>query len=187
MTSPSNSEKSSFLVLLEWLDPDLDQAGIKYERIRRGLINIFLKRGCQIADELADETFDRVTKNIDTLIEKYEGAPAAYFHAVARNVFLEYTRRPKSVELSSSLPAVSIHQSISDQDYDCFTDCLNELTPSQREFILSYYQFEKRIKIDHRLEMSERMGISPEHLRVKAFRLRHQLQKCFDKCRKKHL
>ena len=49
-------------MLLEWLDPNLDLAGEKYEEIRRGLIKIFGYRGCSDAEGLADETINRVAR-----------------------------------------------------------------------------------------------------------------------------
>ena len=50
----------SFEALLGWLDPDRERAGIKYEQIRSGLISFFTGRGHCEAEDLADETINRV-------------------------------------------------------------------------------------------------------------------------------
>jgi hypothetical protein len=56
-----NSEK--FNMLLQWLGPTPESAGEKYEQIRRGLIQIFLWHGATDAEDLADETINRVANN----------------------------------------------------------------------------------------------------------------------------
>ena len=48
-----------FDTLLDWLDPDRERAGHRYETIRLRLIKIFTSRGCPEAEELADETINR--------------------------------------------------------------------------------------------------------------------------------
>jgi hypothetical protein len=44
--------QEAFDALLDWLDPDREQAGIKYEQIRLRLIKIFTGRGCSDAEDL---------------------------------------------------------------------------------------------------------------------------------------
>src|SRR5262245_21687271 len=48
--------------LLLWLNPDRDKAGEKYEWIRKRLIKIFVCRGCNVPEELADKTINRVAR-----------------------------------------------------------------------------------------------------------------------------
>ncbi len=50
--------------LLAWLDPDRDRAGAKYEAIRTRLIKVFVCRGCPEAEDLADETINRVASKL---------------------------------------------------------------------------------------------------------------------------
>ena len=56
--------QEDFDALLAWLDPEREQAGLKYEQIRGSLIKIFTGRGCTDPEELADETINRVTAKI---------------------------------------------------------------------------------------------------------------------------
>lgn len=55
-------EAERFDNLLRLLDLDRDVAGDKYERLRRKLIKFFEWNACFPAEDLADETFDRVGK-----------------------------------------------------------------------------------------------------------------------------
>ena len=54
--------QATFDRLLHWLDPEPTQAGAKYERIRHKLVKIFVYRGSNIPEDLADETINRVAE-----------------------------------------------------------------------------------------------------------------------------
>src|SRR5262252_5862531 len=82
----------TFAQLLNWLAPDPDRAGEKYEQIRRGLIKIFRCRGSSIPEELADETINRVAGKLAEIVTNYVGEPGSYFYAVADKIYLEYSR-----------------------------------------------------------------------------------------------
>ena len=85
--------QEDFDALLAWLDSDRERAGIKYEQIRSSLIKIFTGRGCLDAEELADETINRVTRKIKDIKSEFRGDPALYFFGVAKMLLLEYKRR----------------------------------------------------------------------------------------------
>lgn len=84
---------TGFKALLDWLDSDHQKAAEKYEKIRRRLITIFVSRGFQDAEDLADLTFNRVAARMDQLVQAYIGDPARYFLGVARNLMLEQAAR----------------------------------------------------------------------------------------------
>ena len=65
---------------------------------------------------------------------------------------------------------------------DCLRSCLQKLSKDKRELIVAYYARDKQAKIDHRTEMAQRLGISVETLRVKAFRIRVTLEQCLERC-----
>src|SRR5215510_991230 len=77
----------------DWLDSDREQAGIKYEDIRRRLIKIFTGRACVEAEDLADETINRVSSRLSVIKEEFKGDRARYFFGVANKVYMEYMRR----------------------------------------------------------------------------------------------
>ena len=53
---PDEMNQEQFEQLLNWLDRDRDKAGAKYEAIRKRLIKLFVCRGCDAAEDLADQT-----------------------------------------------------------------------------------------------------------------------------------
>ncbi len=122
MTIKTEITQDSFERLLDWLDADREQAGRKYESIRSRLILIFYQRGCHLAEELADETIDRVARKTANLLGNYRGEPALYFYGVAKNIFLEYTRKPKSAEL----PAAVTQEKTGSEDIEDYYQCLEE-------------------------------------------------------------
>jgi len=168
--------------VLEWLDPDRTVAGEKYESIRKRLIKIFQARGCHVAEELADETIDRVTMKARVLAQEYHGEPALYFYAVAKRVFLEFTRKPKSEELPESLARTDGGDARRHEYQVCLERCLAKLPADQCALIIQYYEGEKQEKINRRKHLQEKLRISSEALRVKALRIRSALRKCVLRC-----
>ena len=71
--------QEAFDALLDWLDSDREQAGIKYEQIRSRLIKIFTGRGCIGPEDLADETINRVTRKLKEIQNEFTGDRARYF------------------------------------------------------------------------------------------------------------
>jgi DNA-directed RNA polymerase specialized sigma24 family protein len=65
---------------------------------------------------------------------------------------------------------------------DCLRNCLQTLSPDNRELILQYYQGEKGEKIENRKKLIDRLGIPVNTLRMRALRLREKLQSCVEEC-----
>jgi RNA polymerase sigma factor (sigma-70 family) len=171
--------QEAFDQLLVWLNPDREQAGNRYEQIRLRLIKIFACRGCVEPEELADETINRVIRKLTEIKESYEGDPALYFYGVAQKVHLEYIRRKP---VPTDLPPQPEPVEEAEQEYECLERCMQKLTPQNREFVIQYYQQEKRAKIDNRRELAERLGIALNALRIRAHRLRATLHECVRQC-----
>jgi DNA-directed RNA polymerase specialized sigma24 family protein len=146
----------AFEQLLFWLNPNREQAGRKYEEIRRKLIKIFTGRGCICPEELADETMNRVTRKVPEIIGNYVGDPSLYFCGVAHNVHLEYVRKKPNL----LPPPAPDPPEETERDYECLEQCMERLTSKSRELVLEYYQAEKRAKIDRRKELASRLGIA---------------------------
>ena len=173
--------QEAFDKMLAWLDPNRDQAGKKYEEIRRRLMKIFTCRGCTEADALADETINRVTRKVETVAEDYKGDPALYFYGVARKVHLEYVRRKPPQVQPPTLPTAEQGDEI-EHEFDCLERCMQRLTPDNRELVLQYYREEKQAKINHRRLLAEQLGIALNALRIRAYRIRAVLQQCVHNC-----
>lgn len=164
--------------MLAWLDPRREEAGQKYEHIRLRLIKIFTCRGCIGPEDLADETINRVSKKLSEIQSDYEGDPARYFYGVAIKVHLEYLRRKPP----PPPPPVRDDTESLEKEYACLEECVQKLTPANRDLVVQYYQEEKRAKIEHRKQLADQFGIALNALRIRAHRIRTTLQQCVQSC-----
>lgn len=174
----------NFDELLSWLHPDRDQAGKKYEDIRRRLIRVFIHRGCTTAEDLADETITRVTRKVLEVKAAYNSGddPALYFYGVARNVYREYLKRRPVPLLSPPTAPPPEGTDESSLQYDCLEKCLKLLTPQNRELIMEYYHSAEEAKIENRKKLASRLGLALNALRIRAHRIRAELKKCVLEC-----
>ena len=170
--------KEAFEQLLAWLDEDRDRAADKYEQIRIRLIKLFEIRGCTNSEDLADDTIDRVARRVHEVAGTYEGNPALYFHGVARMVYLEYLRKQPRLAPSPYKDAAEE----TERRFACLDGCLDRLSLSNRELILHYYEDEKKSAKDVRREIADRLGISPNAVRIRAHRIRDFLSRCVRDC-----
>ncbi len=168
----------SFEALLCWLDPNREQAGKKYEQIRTGLINFFTGRGHCEAEDLADETINRVISRLHEVSNQITGERSRYFFGVARKVQLEYLRR----KIPHAPPESTTDSDRVELEYRCLEECMAKLSPESHDLVLRYYQAEGRDKIEKRKRMAEELGIAPNALRIRAYRIRTALQKCLEQC-----
>ncbi len=173
--------EENFELLLRWLDPDAEAAARKYERIRSGLIRIMRGRGCHEAEDLTDQTFDRVSGKLSKIIETYKGDPALYFYGVAGKLVQEWSRKAfLNVELQQ-LVSIPFDQNISD-DLEWLAKCLNELSASDKDLIIEYYQDLESSRIRHRQNLAQQLGVAISVLQVRTSRIRKQLSECLVKC-----
>jgi DNA-directed RNA polymerase specialized sigma24 family protein len=163
---------------LSWLHPEPDKAGEKYKDIQRRLIKIFICRGCDRPEDLADETINRVILKAGEISDDYVGDPALYFFGVARYVHHEYLReKPKPQPLP---PAKE--PSGSEEEYKCLEQCIESLPQRSKELFLQYYREEAKTKKENRKGLAEKLGIPLNALRIRAFRIRMNLQACVVEC-----
>lgn len=172
--------EEQFNQLLAWLDADPGRAGEKYEVIRRRLITIFLNRQCDEAEDLADETINRVAKRVGVLKDDYVGEPALYFYGVAKKVFMEYLRQRNRKPLQP--PPLATSQSELEPQLKCLDECMEKLKPASRELILHYYQEHKQAKISSHKEMRDLLKLKAGALRARTHRIRVKLEKCVLEC-----
>jgi DNA-directed RNA polymerase specialized sigma24 family protein len=170
--------QEAFDALLDWLDSDREQAAIKYEEIRARLVQIFTGRSCPEAEDLADETINRVTSRLSEIREEFTGDRSRYFFGVANKVYLEYMRRKPPQP--SPFPPVDSKQV--ELEYRCLENCIDSLSEENRYLLLKYYGAEGRSKVEQRRKLAEELGIAPNALRIRAYRIRLGLQECVEKC-----
>ena len=182
--------QEAFDAMLDWLDADRERAGNKYEAIRLRLIKIYTCRGCQAAEELADETINRVIARIVEIADGYRGDPALYFYGVAQKVFLENSRKEHGPQAHVPLDYAAVSLSTQgvalvedfEPEYRCLEQCLERLLPENRDLVVRYYQQERQAKIDHRKMLASELGIAVNALRLRAHRIRLTLQRCVMDC-----
>jgi DNA-directed RNA polymerase specialized sigma24 family protein len=164
--------------LLNWLDNDRERAGLLYEKVRWRLVTILAARGCTLAEELADETIDRVARRVRDIQATYAGDKAIYFLGVMNNVHHEYLRRPPGPRLIEKNEGVERREQI----HLCLDSCLAKLAPYARQLIERYYGADRQAKIDLRKAIARELGIKTSTLRLRALRIREKLQTCIESC-----
>jgi hypothetical protein len=171
--------REKFASFLEWLSPDRDRAGEEYERLRFRLCTFFSQRQCSFADELADETINRVIlKSSEANIE----SKIAYFYGVAKNVYRESLRKERihldidEVQIAAAGPE---EQSFS---RECLDKCLEKLAPDSRNLLLDYFSEAKLAKIELHRRLSESLKTTQTALRMKVMRNKQKLKICVQEC-----
>jgi DNA-directed RNA polymerase specialized sigma24 family protein len=171
--------REKFASFLEWLNPDRELAGEEYERLRFRLCTFFSQRGSNFADELADETINRVIlKSSEESIEN----KIAYFYGVAKNVYRESLRKERThldiddVTIAAKAPE---EQSFSSE---CLDKCLDKLPAESRDLLLDYFSEAKQAKINLHRRISERMDMTQTALRMRVMRTKQKLKICVKEC-----
>lgn len=170
--------QEDFDAMLDWLDPNRDEAGRKYEDIRLRLIKIFTCRGCLEPEDLADETINRVSSRLTEVRRDYVGDPARYFYGVANKIVHEYRRRKPPPRL----PPPPDDSEQKEREFQCFEECIDKLAPDHRALVVTYYREERRSKIDNRKQLADQLGIALNALRIRAHRIRASLYNCVQNC-----
>jgi RNA polymerase sigma factor (sigma-70 family) len=167
--------------LLTWLgESDRDAGAQRYETIRAGLVRMFITKGFNDAEDLADETINRVITRLPDIVETYDGDPTRYFHGVARNIIRERIRR-KEV-LADEVPAIWIDPQPNSVERECLDHCLSLLPNEKHDLILDYFVYEGHDKIEHHKEMAEELNISEGALRGRVYHIRNSVLDCMHQC-----
>jgi DNA-directed RNA polymerase specialized sigma24 family protein len=182
-------QEQTFRRLLAWLDQGGNTNGQSYLAIRERLLGYFDRKNCLHADELADETLNRVARRLDEEGGNIETeVPAKYCYIVARFVFMEYLRTNEK-ELAALDDLGRQEHALSPEDRDqeermleCLDRCSAKLEPSQRKLIFGYYSGEQRVKIENRRSLAQTLSISVNALSIRACRIRDRLEKCVKEC-----
>jgi RNA polymerase sigma factor (sigma-70 family) len=171
--------REKFARFLEWLSPDPDRAGEEYERLRFRLCTYFSHRHCGFADELADETINRVMLKLSE--ERIE-SKVAYCYGVAKNIYRETLRKQRShVDLDDVvLPAGEPYEpSISSE---CLDKCLEDLPEENRKLLLDYFSGTTQQKVEHHRRISEGLKTTQTALRMRVMRYKQKLKICVQEC-----
>jgi DNA-directed RNA polymerase specialized sigma24 family protein len=181
--------QEDFDALLNWLSENREEAGKKYEKIRNGLIRFFRFRGCADPYSLADETINRVALKLSTFDTSKNVKTITYFYGFASNVYLEYIRSPKNMEVQIESEYFSSLKNFrapaeSNKQYDCLEDCLTKLPQEESSLVIQYYGLNKNERFERRKKMAEAMNLKIPALHTKVYRIRSVLRECIEDCLK---
>ena len=176
--------------LLLWLSPDREEAGAKYEQIRRSLHDYFRRR--DVADPLtmADEVIVRVTKKVREIAPGYVGNPAAYFFAVAHKVRLESHRKPAETELYSNIQPTNDVASAEYKEWLLrgLEDCWQLLSSREQRILYCYYVENPPLRLSEtRDQLARELNMALNALRVMTHRLKQRVKDCIEGSMKKRV
>ena len=172
--------------LLRLLDPDREVAATRYEQLRLRLIKLFEWRGSPTPEEHTDEAFDRLARKI---VEGVEVQDVAHFlGGIARRLCFEIIeqreREQKALKHIPEPAMFEIRDDEIDPRIDCFRRCLESLPAAQRALIVDYYRVGDLNRIQQRKRLADDLGVPLNALRIRAHRLRVQLDRCIRDCLK---
>lgn len=167
--------------LLDYLGPDRDAAGARYEEIRSRLIRLFQWRGCDYPEELADETMNRVADKLSGGLEIRAADPFRYFCGVAHLIFKEILRHQRrerrALEEVRHLPPPPDEED-GDARMQWLQRCLEELDPDQRGLVIDYQRGNGAARIRNRKRLAADLDIPINALRIRVHRIRVRLESC---------
>jgi len=171
--------REKFAGFLEWLSPDRDRAGEEYERLRFRLQLFFSQRRCSFADELADETINRVIlKSSEERIEN----KIAYCYGVAKNVFRESIRKERPQVDIDEVNLAAVAPDEPSFSRECLDKCLEKLPADSRNLLLDYFSEARLAKIKLHRTISENLKTSQTALRMRIMRTKLKLKICVQEC-----
>lgn len=173
----------AFEKLLTSLSPDREEAGNRYELLRRKLIRFCESNLSFSVEDKVDEIINRLTRKIEEGAEVSDVFAYAYGIAkmVQKEAWKESDRKRQATETLSSINDFSRGEG-EDPKVLCFDTCLERLSAENRKLILDYYRDDRRAKIDLRKELAEELSIPLNALRIRAHRVRKFLEECVTDC-----
>lgn len=182
--------------LLEQLDSDRNRAAEKYEQIRQRLMKLFRWRGCLAFEEYTDRTIDRVARRIAEGAEIQTASPYTLFYGVAMNLLKEHWRKfeqesaaldhlfqsQRSPEDPEAVRAVEEERKENEVRVECLRHCLSRLSSENLLLIKKYYAEGDVLDKEQRKQIAAALGISVNALRVRAYRIRGEVEHCVDAC-----
>jgi DNA-directed RNA polymerase specialized sigma24 family protein len=171
--------REKFFSFLEWLSPDTDRAGEEYERLRFRLFTFFSHRQCDLADELTDETINRVILKAS---EEQIESKIAYCYGVAKNVYRESLRKQRPHLDIGELQIAATGPEEKSFPRECLDKCLQELPPENRNLLLDYFSESKLAKVELHQRISQSLKMTQTALRMRVMRSKQKLKICIEQC-----
>lgn len=184
MPEPLPETLSPVRALLDYLG--IENGGERYEALRRAVMRYLEQRDVFASDELADEILDRVGRRIVMGEEVRE--IGGYCLGVARNVYLEWQRNPRSKSLPiEELDNYPSPQSPTDEtqhssQFTCMKQCLQSVENDKQELLREYFRGKGGERIKRREVIASQLGVNQAALYNRVSRLMERLRQCKDNC-----
>lgn len=174
MSKKTVIDQTAFDRMLLWLNPDREKAALKYEAIRRRLVEIFAGRRFSDAERLADVTIDRVILKVERVADGWVGDPIYYFLAVAKKIILEASKpAPRALPPPPEPDSEELERADK-----CLERCLGSLSEDDRRLILEYVSGDKH----RRQEQGRKLGVTPNALRIRVYQIKKIIRPCVEDC-----
>ena len=187
MKNLSELGQTEFDALLDLFSDDRHEAGVRYERLRRGLLRYFIFKGRPDPPRLVDLTIDRLAAKSGQFDREKSTTLEQYAYGFARRVAQEDGRlSAREVPLTGDEgQAEGVVQAVEGLDARCLRKCLNELDPADRKLLLDYHSVggghEKSFL---RQKMFEDLNLTATAFYAKMSRLRGKLRNCIEECKR---
>ena len=172
---------TAFNALLERLSEEGPSPQVVYETLRKRLISYLRLHVPAQADALADEALDRMARRV------HEGTPVqnVYLYAlgIARLLVRESRTRMTREDIAARDATLFKDDAIDVATREALDaalrSCMQGLPAGGAELIVEYYSAGSgAIRIEHRRQIAERLGVGLNALRNRALRLRDMLESC---------
>ena len=180
---------SAFHGLLTWLDESETTRGQSYLEFRQRLVRYFERKNCPTAEDLADETLNRVARRLEEEGTIQTESAAKYCYIVARFVFMENLRDRKKHAALEEVTLQGNEATVEEDDgilrekrLECLDRCSQKLSADNRDLIFRYYIGSQQVKIANRRAMASQLDISLNALTIRACRIREKLATCVKQC-----
>jgi hypothetical protein len=183
--------------LLGILDSDLGAAVRKLDKTRSRLTNLFRWRGCPTPDQYAAKTIEVAARRLFECEELQLHNPSLHFNRLAINqshLWKELLRKRDTGSIRSvdrapygvaAEPATPPESESGNMDRErlvqCLRACLGALEVESLELITRYHQ-PGETRREARQELARSLGISQAALRIRAFRIRSDLERSVTNC-----
>jgi DNA-directed RNA polymerase specialized sigma24 family protein len=169
-------ERDGWRRLLATFDLEPARAAERYRRARLRVIERLRARRCPDAEAIADEAFERAARRLGGG-EVVRGEIEHYVNGIARLVALEAGRKAQRLRSLDRDPPD--HRSYLDEDPaidPVLERCLDDLGPDGRALLIAYHTGDGAERIAARRRLADQLGIGLNALRIRAHRLRGQLE-----------
>lgn len=166
--------------LLLWIDKDCDEAARKLLLIQSRATKILISRGCVLAEELTDETRNRIAVRVDQLRERFPD-PLRCFIGFLDKVHLEHLRDEK-IRNTVKPPPLPRPPDVLEREDWCLQHCLGALPPQDKNIVVRYFGGEGGGRREERKKLTIELNLTANALRIQAHRLRKKTLECLRGC-----